>query len=493
MTLPTGIFAVEVGSNDVMLLVAIVVLITVSMVLAVAETALTRVSRSKANALVEEGRPGARQLLGLVEHPERFLNPLLFVILVSQVVEAALTGVLADRLWGAWGLVAAITVNVIVVFVFAEAAPKTWAILHPEKAALLAARPVAALVAIPPLRGISQLLIGITNVVLPGKGLKDGPYVSEEELLALADVAVEEAVIEEEERELIESIIEFGDTIVREVMVPRPDMVAVPSDFRVGDVMEVVILNGYSRLPAYGEGMDDIVGIVYAKDLMRADRDGQLDVEVSTLLRPARYVPETKKIAELLREMQADQRHMAIVVDEYGGTAGVVTLEDLIEELVGEIVDEYDREEAMVELLPSGDVRVNARMPVDELNDLLKAELPEGDWDSIGGLMFHELGHVPEEGESVVIAGVELHADRVQGRRISRVRISRLGAPSPRPQPTADSAPPTPVDVALAAANAPTDGDRSIPDETARDRRPDRSPADAGTTTHDRPREKRPL
>ena len=207
---------------------------------------------------------------------------------------------------------------------------------------------------------------------------------------------------------------------------PRPDMVAVPSDFRVADVMEVVILNGYSRLPAYGEGMDDIVGIVYAKDLMRADRDGKLDVEVSGLLRPARYVPETKKIAELLREMQADQNHMAIVVDEYGGTAGVVTLEDLIEELVGEIVDEYDREEAMVELLPNGDVRVNARMPVDELNDLLKADLPEGDWDSLGGLMFHELGHVPEEGEAVTVGGLELRADRVQGRRISRVRVARL-------------------------------------------------------------------
>jgi CBS domain containing-hemolysin-like protein len=242
----------------------------------------------------------------------------------------------------------------------------------------------------------------------------------------MAEVASDESSIEEGEKELIHSIFEFGDTLVREVMVPRPDMVAVPAHFRVADVMEIVIMNGYSRLPAYGEGVDDIAGVVYAKDLMKADRDGQVEVEVSTLLREAHFVPETKKIAELLREMQAEQYHMAIVVDEYGGTAGVVTLEDLIEELVGEIVDEYDREEAMVEPLPGGDVRVNARMAVDEVNQLLKAHLPEGDWDSIGGLMFHLLGHIPVEGETTEVKGFELRADRVVGRRISRVRLTRV-------------------------------------------------------------------
>jgi putative hemolysin len=311
----------------------------VSVFLAVAETALTRITKAKASALVEEGRRGAKALLGLVEHPETFLNPVLLVVLVCQLVQSALTGIVADRLFGPVGVFIGVFVNVVVVFVLAEAAPKTWAVQHPETAALLAARPVAAMSAFLPLRLTSRALIGLTNVVLPGKGLKNGPYVSEEELLALADVAVEEEVIEHGERELIESIIEFGDTIVREVMVPRPDMVAVPRDFRVADVMEIVILNGYSRLPAYREGVDDIVGVVYAKDLLKADRDGQEDVPVSSLLRPAHFVPETKKIAELLREMQAEQYHLAIAVDEYGGTAGVVTLEDVIEELVGEIRD----------------------------------------------------------------------------------------------------------------------------------------------------------
>jgi putative hemolysin len=442
------VLAVDLGGADTLILVAIVVLLVVSTFLAVAETALTRITRAKAVALVEEGRAGARHLLSLVEHPEGFLNPVLLVVLVCQLVQSALTGILADRLFGPWGVAVGVFVNVVVVFVIAEAAPKTWAVQHPELAALLAARPVSALAGFWPLRLTSRALIGLTNVILPGKGLKNGPYVSEEELLALADVAVEEDVIEAEERVLIESIIEFGDTIVREVMVPRPDMVAVPANFRVGDVMEIIILNGYSRLPAYGEGIDDIVGVVYAKDLLKADRDGQVDVEVARLLRPARFVPETKKIAELLREMQAEQYHMAIVVDEYGGTSGVVTLEDLIEELVGEIVDEYDREEAMLEPLVGGDVRVNGRMGVVELNGLLHAELPEGDWDSVGGLMFHLLGHIPVEGETVDVDDLVLRADRVQGRRISRVRLSRAdGTPVLQPPlPSKGAAVPNGVD-----------------------------------------------
>ena len=197
-----------------------------------AETALTRMNKVKAMALAEEQPRRGRALLRLVGHPERFLNPLLLVLLVCQLVQATLVGILAERLFGAIGVVIATVVNVVIVFVFAEAAPKTWALQHPERAALLVARPVAALVAFPPMRMVSRGLIGITNVILPGKGLKKGPFVSEEELLALADVAVEDDVIEHEERELIESIIEFGDTVVREVMVPRPDMVTVPGDLR---------------------------------------------------------------------------------------------------------------------------------------------------------------------------------------------------------------------------------------------------------------------
>jgi CBS domain containing-hemolysin-like protein len=208
-------------------------------------------------------------------------------------------------------------------------------------------------------------------------------------------------------------------------MVPRTDMVAVAADFQVGAAMEVVLLNGYSRIPVYGPGgIDDIAGVLYAKDLMRAERDHDDEAQVGLLARPAHFVPETKRVAELLREMQAETFHMAIVIDEYGGTAGLVTLEDLIEELVGEIVDEFDVEDPMIEPLPGGELRVNGRLAIDEANDVLTGELPEGDWDTVGGLLFSLLGHVAVEGDVVQTDGYDLRADKVQGRRISRVRIT---------------------------------------------------------------------
>jgi len=441
-----------VTTADVVLIVVIAVLLAVSMFLALAETALTRMTRSKAQALADDGRAGSTHLLGLIAHPERFLNPVLLVVLVCQLVQASLIGILANRWFGGWGVAIATFVNVAVVFVLAEAAPKTWAIQHPEQSALMASGPVAVLARFWPVRMLSRGLIGMANVVLPGKGLKQGPFVSEEELMALADVAVEEDVIEEEERDLILQIIEFGDTIVREVMRPRPDMITVPGDFRVDDVMEVMILNGLSRVPICGEGIDDVVGIVYAKDLMRAERDGHGDHTVLDLMRSAKFVPETKRIAELLPEMQAERVHMAIVVDEYGGTAGLVTLEDLLEELVGEILDEYDREEAAIERLPDGGVLVRAAMPVDEVNELLRAKLPEGDWDTIGGLLFHLLGHVPIEGEQIECDGLVLHAERVARRRIGRVRIMAVAGDT-----TGDT-----------TDDGSASGDRSAPDASVR-------------------------
>ncbi len=409
--------------GDWALLAAVTALLVLSVFLAIAETALTRISPPKAHAIAEQAGRRGKVLLGLVEHQE-WLNPTLLVALTSQLVQATLLGVLAGSLFGPPGVVIATVLNVTVFFVVAEVAPKTWAIQHTERAALAAARPVRAMADFAPLRLVSRGLIGLTNILLPGRGLRRGPFVSEEELLAVADLAVAEEVIEAEERRLIESVIELGDTVVREIMVPRTDMVTVTSEFRIADAMEVVILNGYSRIPACGQGIDDVVGIVHAKDLMRAERDGREEHPVAELARPARVVPETKRVAELLREMQLERFHMAIVVDEYGGTAGLVTLEDIVEELVGEIVDEFDVEDRMIEPLGGGGVLVNAKVPLDEVNELLDAELPEGDWDTVGGLFLSALGHVPAEGESVSIGGWLLTAQRVQGRRIGRLRIT---------------------------------------------------------------------
>lgn len=424
--------ATEVTTADWAIAGAITFLFLLSIILAVAETALTRVSKARAQALAETSGRRGEVLLSLVEDQE-WLNPTLLIVLSTQLVQSTMLGVLAIRLFGGWGVVGATVLNVTLFFVIAEVAPKTWAIQHTDRAALAAARPIKALASWGPLKLLSRALIGLTNVLLPGKGLKRGPYTSQEELLAVADLAVEDAVIEAEERRLIESVIELGDTVVREVMVPRTDMITFTADFRAGDAMEVVILNGYSRIPACGEGIDDIVGIVHAKDLMRAERDDHEDQSVGELARPAHFVPETKGVADLLREMQQQRFHMAIVIDEYGGTAGLVTLEDIIEELLGEIVDEFDVEDAMIEPLAGGDYQVNARMALDEVNDLLRAHLPEGDWDTIGGLLLSELGHVPAEGESVEVAGWQLTAQRVVGRRIGRVRVHHLHAFDPVP------------------------------------------------------------
>jgi CBS domain containing-hemolysin-like protein len=299
---------------------------------------------------------------------------------------------------------------------------------NPERSALLLAPIVSAVVRFAPIRSVSRGLIGLANMLLGPRRRHVG--VSESELLAMADVAHEEDVIEGHERELIHSIIEFGDTVVREVMVPRPDMRTVDADLSVSDALGVAIDAGLSRLPVQDGNVDDIVGAAHAKDLIRAERDGHGSEAVRGFVRPAHFVPETKRVARLMREMQELKYHQAIVVDEYGGTAGVVTLEDLIEELVGEIVDEYDVEEAQVQPLDNGGFSVSARLAVDELSELVDADLPTGEWDTVGGLFFDALGRVPVEGESVDVDGFTLVAERVEGNRIGRIRIVPLSPSS---------------------------------------------------------------
>ncbi len=412
--------------EDLVLTVVVVVLLVASALLALAETALVRMGRAKAKSLADDGKRGAKVLVRLTEDPQGFLNPVLLLVLICQLVVATLVGILAVRWFGGWGVVAATVFEIVVIFVFAEAVPKNWAVRHPDRAALLTAPVVSAVVRFPPVRLISGGLNGLADLIIGKKGDEVGSPVTESELLAMADVAVEGDVIETEERALIHSIIEFGDTVVREVMVPRTDMVTIGTDETVEDALETALGAGRSRLPAVEQQIDDVVGIAYTKDLIRVVRAGQGAEPVGDHVREARFVPETKRVADLIREMQSDKFHLAVVVDEYGGTAGLVTLEDLIEELVGEIVDEFDVEETPVEHLASGGLRVSARLPVDEVNDLLDADLPTGAWDTVGGLVFDLLGHVPVAGESVTSDGLRLEVDRVNGRRIERVSIVRL-------------------------------------------------------------------
>ena len=418
-------------------IVVVALLWAFSGVLAMAETAFTRVSRIRLLALEEEGDKRARRVLRLMEHPEETLNSILLLVLGCQMIGATLLGTTLEPALGAVGVAVGIVVEIFVVFTLFEVVPKTFALQHSERAALLVSPLLVFVTRFWLLRVLTRGFIGIANVVLPGKGLRHGPFVTEEEILTMADVAAQEAAIETEERELIHSIFEFGDTVVREVMLPRTDMVAVEADATVDEAIEMAISAGKSRLPAYEDSIDDIIGLVFLKDLVARSSGGGGSEPVRQSLRPAHFVPESKRVAELLREMQTEKFHMAIVVDEYGGTAGLVTMEDLLEEIVGEITDEYDVDEPTVERLPSGSWRVPGRTPIDEISDLLHADLPREEWDTVGGLVFNTLGHVPVEGECVTANGLEFCAERVQGRRVVSVIITPFETPKVEEQPAA--------------------------------------------------------
>jgi CBS domain containing-hemolysin-like protein len=407
--------------------VAVAALLAVVVVLALCETVLAHTSRARVAMLADEGAERARDLVHLLARRQTNLAVIVMVRHAAQIAIVVLVLAHAERDAPeplAWVGILAATVAVAALV---EAMAKTVALVRTDTVGHRVAPIGRAVTRLPLLPLLAEHLGRRVRRREPGtEDEHDRPSVSEEELLAFAEVAVEAEAIEEEEHALIESIIEFGDTIVREVMVPRLDMVTVEATWRVSDVMEVIILNGYSRIPVIGTGIDDVVGLAYAKDLMRSERDGTGDDPVGQHVRSARFVPEQQRVSVLLPQMQAEQFHMAVVIDEYGGVAGLVTLEDLIEELVGEIVDEFDVEDPMAEPLPGGAYRVNARMPLDEVNDLLGSDLPEGDWDTIGGLLFSWLGHVPTNGESVDIGCHRLTASRVQGRRIGLVRIDRI-------------------------------------------------------------------
>lgn len=410
---------------DLAMLLAIFLLLIVLIFTSIAEMGLSRITKTKAAAMADSGGKAAKTLQRLVSNPERWVNPLLLTVNICQTVQATLTGIVSARLWGTYGVIIGVVANVLVFFVLAEAVPKTYAIQHSQNAALATARPTAALVAFPPLRIVSRWLIGLTNVIVRGKGLQQGPFVSESELLGIVEVASQEGVVEHEERELIESIIEFGDTVAREVMVPRPDIVSLDASTTVTEALDLAIEHGFSRLPVLASGgEEDVVGIAYTKDLMQAERREQGDHGVTEYLRAARFVPENKPVARLMREMQAEKYHMALVADEYGALAGLITLEDCLEELVGEIVDEHDEEETEVQRLADGDYSIDGSMSISDLNELLDIGIPDDDWETVAGFLFGTLEHIPVAGESVSRDGWCFTVTEVEGRRIRRIIAS---------------------------------------------------------------------
>jgi CBS domain containing-hemolysin-like protein len=326
-------------------------------------------------------------------------------------------------------------VMVVVSYVFIGVGPRTLGRQHPYRIGMLLAAPVRALGTL--LGPLSRLLIVIGNMVTPGHGFRQGPFSSEIELRELVDMASTSGVVDEGERQMIHSVFELGDTIARDVMVPRPDVVWAERDTPVDKVVRLALKSGYSRLPVLGEGIDDIVGVAYLKDLVRAQAE-RPDAALPEVMRRAVFVPDSKQVDELLKEMQAARNHMAIVVDEYGGTAGVVTIEDILEEIVGEITDEYDNDEVpAIQEIDGHTRRLSARLPVEDLEELyppsgdpdgpnlLADALAEADVDTVGGLLAQRLGKVPLPGAEAEVAGLRLRAEGGKDAR-GRLRITSV-------------------------------------------------------------------
>jgi putative hemolysin len=412
-----------VTSTDWLSIVLVIVAIVGTGFFAASEIAITRMNRVRAFRLREETRRGAGPLVKIVENPAPYLNVILFLTLLFTIGGTTIATAFAVRHFHRAGEIVATIVMTLLLFVFAEVTPKTFAIQRTERVALLVAPAIAFLGRV--LGPFANALLKFANVLMPGKGLKEGPYITEQELRASAEVASEEGVIEEEEKELIHSIFEFGDTIVREVMVPRPDVIAIEDTATLRDVQALVLEHGYSRIPVFHEDLDDVVGVVFAKDVLKAMHQGNADMPLTDICRPARFVPESKKVADLLREMQKEKFHQALVTDEYGSMTGIVALEDLLEELVGEITDEYDTDEPDVVEVGDGSYRVSGKTSIDDVNDLLDAELPDEEWDTVGGLVLDLFGKIPEAGEETGFQGLRFKAEKVQGRRVATVLITR--------------------------------------------------------------------
>ncbi len=408
-------------SGAISMLIVAAVLVIVAGLLAMADAALTAFSRSRADGLVASGRRGAQWVRRLVDDPAVVLSTALLLRLAAEITAVVLVTVICldafDEQWLA--VLVAAGAMLVVSFVVIGVAPRTLGRQHAEQVALVTARPLLTITRV--LGPLPRLLILLGNALTPGTGFREGPFASEAELRELVDLAEAGRVIESGERQMIHSVFELGDTIVREVMVPRTDVVFIESNKTLRQFQSLALRSGFSRIPVVGSGgLDDVVGIAYLKDIARRlydNRDAESVERVESVLRPAFYVPDSKPVDDLLREMQAQRTHVAIVVDEYGGTAGVVTIEDVLEEIVGEITDEYDTEDVTVQRLDDGSVRVSSRLHVDDLGELFGIELSDDDVDSVGGLMAKQLGRVPIPGAEVEVGGLRLVAEGPAGRR----------------------------------------------------------------------------
>ena len=409
------------------LLTLIIIGLIIAAFAAASETSMTSVSRIRMRSLAEEGKRAAKLVVRLHNDPNGYLTTVLALNTVAVIVASTATAILVDKYYSRtlpeWVVAVALAV---VVLIFCEIAPKSLALRFSERFALSLSRPVLMLTIglRPVVGGLTALSRLLVRAATRGRNVQ-GPFVTEEELKMLVYVGEQEGVVEQEEREMIHGILEMTDKSVREVMVPRLDVIAAPASRSVGDAIKLIIEYGYSRIPIFEDTIDNIVGVVYAKDMLRQGVRHDDTRPLREVAREPYFTPEAKHVGELLREMKVRKVHIAVVVDEHGGTAGIVTFEDLIEEIVGPIRDEYDmRETEEVQLISDHEVVLSARFPIDDLKELLNIDVGDVEADTVGGFVYERLGEIPKVGATVPLGSATLTVETISRQRIQTVRIT---------------------------------------------------------------------
>lgn len=412
---------------------------------AAAEMALVSVRRTRIKQLVEEGNARARTVLALIEHPTGFMSTIQIGVTMVGFLASAFTAISISELAGQWLIslgvpagsakpIAVVTITILLslfTIVVGEIAPKSLAIQHAEKLALSLAGTVRNLsvLALPAVKVVSFL----SDILVRPFGVHArfaSPILTQEEFKMLVEAGEEEGVIEEEEKEMIHSIFDFTDTIARQVMVPRTDMDAAPVTSTLDELLDVVTESGHSRIPIYEENVDNIIGVVHAKDLLPVLRQDKRLFDMRSVMRQAYFIPESKEVDELLAEFKRGNVQMAIVRDEYGGTAGLVTVEDLLEEIVGEIRDEYDVEEPLIDVVDTNHAIVSSRMSIDDLNEQMDMDIPESEeYETIGGFVFDLFGRQPDEAELISWSNLDFVVHSLEGGRIHRIEVIRTDRP----------------------------------------------------------------
>lgn len=424
--------------DDIWFVVAAVVFMAVGALFAAIDAAVTTVSNARIDDLLKERRMGAGRLATILESRANYVALAVFIRVACETAAVALVAVaLSDSLGVGWGLFATIAAMTVISFVAVGVGPRTLGRQHAYTIALGSSLLLQTLGVL--LKPLTSLLILIGNALTPGKGFRNGPFATEVELREVVDLAEASGVVAADERRMIQSVFDLGDTNAREVMVPRPEMIWIEADKTATQAMNLAVRSGHSRIPVIGENPDDILGVVYLKDMVersltRAGVSEQTPMLVSEIMRPAEFIPDSKPLDRVLADMQRTRNHLALLVDEYGGIAGLISMEDVLEEIVGEITDEYDTDEvAPIEELGDDVFRVSARLPVEDLGELFDIEIDDDEVETVGGLVGLELGRVPLPGAEVISHGLHLVAEggpNRQGRqRITTVVVDRVPQP----------------------------------------------------------------